>query len=73
MKNLFFFIFIPPPLLYIIFPVSMLLQGRQNRKKSMYLGPFENKILFQNKCLFLFCPYPFCSLPILLSGPIVKK
>jgi hypothetical protein len=22
----------------------------------MYLGPFQNKILFQNKCLFLFCP-----------------
>jgi hypothetical protein len=27
-------------------------------KKSMYLGPFQNKILFQNKFLFLFCP-PF--------------
>jgi hypothetical protein len=34
----------------------MVLQSRQNMKKSMYLGPFQNKILFQNKFLFLFCP-----------------
>jgi hypothetical protein len=47
----FFFIFIPPS-----FPVSMVLQGRQNMNKSMYLGSFQNKICFQNKFLFLFCP-----------------
>jgi hypothetical protein len=34
----------------------MVLQSRQNMNKSMYLGPFQNKILFQNKYLFLFCP-----------------
>jgi hypothetical protein len=30
----------------IIFTVSMVLQGRQNMKKSIYLGPFQNKFLF---------------------------
>jgi hypothetical protein len=38
----------------MIFTVSMMLQSRQNMNKSMYLGPFQNKILFQNKFLFLF-------------------
>jgi hypothetical protein len=34
----------------------------------MYLGPFQNKMLFQNKFLFLFCPpLKYFSLPILLS------
>jgi hypothetical protein len=40
----------------------------------MYLGPFQNKILFQNKFLFLFCrPLKYFSLPILLSEQIVIK
>jgi hypothetical protein len=56
---------------YIIFTVSMVLQSRQNMKKSMYLGPFQNKI-FQN--IFLFCPpLKYFSLPILLSEQIVRK
>jgi hypothetical protein len=43
----------------------MVLQGRQNIKESMYLGPFQNKILFQNKFLFLFCPpLKYFSLPV---------
>jgi hypothetical protein len=42
----------------------MVLQSRQNMNKSMYLGPFQNKILFQNKFLFLFCPLlKYFSLP----------
>jgi hypothetical protein len=54
-------------LLYIIFPVSMVLQSRQNMNNFMYLGPFQNKILFQNKYLFLFCsPLNYFSSPILL-------
>jgi putative lipase involved disintegration of autophagic bodies len=37
-------------------------------KKSMYLGRFQNKILFKNKFLFLFCPLlKYFCLPILLS------
>jgi hypothetical protein len=48
----------------------MVLQNRQN----MYLGPFQNNILFQNKFLFLFCPsLKYFSLPILLSEQIVRK
>jgi hypothetical protein len=42
----------------------------------MYLGQFQNKILFQNKFLFLFCrPLKYFSLPILLhvSEQIVRK
>jgi hypothetical protein len=71
-KKLFFFLYFYSTLLYIIVPVSMVLQGRQN----MYLGPFQNKILFQNKLLpvFLFCPLlKYYSLPILLSEQIVRK
>jgi hypothetical protein len=50
------------------------LQSRQNMKKSMYLGLFQNKILFQNKFLFLFCPpLKYFSSPILLSEQIVRK
>jgi hypothetical protein len=41
-----FFLYFYSTLLYIIFTVSMVLQGRQNMNKSMYLGPFQNKILF---------------------------
>jgi hypothetical protein len=41
-------------LLYTIFIVSMAPQSRQNMNKWMYLGPFQNKILFQNKFLFYF-------------------
>jgi hypothetical protein len=47
----------------------MVLQSRQNMKKSMYSGRFENKILFQNKFLFLF----YLRSPILLSEQIVRK
>jgi hypothetical protein len=50
------FLYFYSALLYIIFTVSMVLQSKQNMTKSMYLGPFQNKILFQNKFLFLFCP-----------------
>jgi hypothetical protein len=42
----------------------------------VFLGLFQNKILFQNKCLFLFCPpLKYFSLPvhILLSEQIVRK
>jgi hypothetical protein len=40
----------------------------------MYLGPFQNKILFQNKFVFLFYPpLKYFSLPILLSEQIVRK
>jgi hypothetical protein len=61
-------------LLYIIFIVSMVLQGRQNMKISMYLGPFQNKVLFKNKFLFLFCPpLKYFSLPIMPSEQIVRK
>jgi hypothetical protein len=57
-------------ILYIIFPVSIVLQGRQNMNKSMYLGPFQKKILFQNS-LYLFCPpLKYFSLPILISEKI---
>jgi hypothetical protein len=59
--------------LYIIFTVSMVLQSRQNMKISMYFSPFQNKILFQNKFLFLFCPLKYFSSPILLSEQIVRK
>jgi hypothetical protein len=63
-----------PTLLYIIFTVSMVLQGMQNMNKSMHLGPFQNKGLFQNKFLFLFCRLlKYFSLPILLSEQIVRK
>jgi hypothetical protein len=55
-KICFVYLYFYSTLLYIIFPVSMVLQGRQNMKKSMYLGPFHNKILFKNIFLFLFCP-----------------
>jgi hypothetical protein len=52
----------------------MVLQDRQNMNKSMYLGPFQNKILFQNKFLFLFCPpLKYFNLLILLSEQIVRK
>jgi hypothetical protein len=70
MKKIFFFLYFYSTLLYI----SMVLQSRQNMKKSMYLGPFQNKILFQNKFLFLFCPQlKYFSLPVLLSEQIVRK
>jgi hypothetical protein len=39
-------------------------------------GPFQNKVLFQNKFLFLFCPplkYFSLPVPILLSEQIVQK
>jgi hypothetical protein len=52
MKNFNCFLYFYSTLLHIIFTVSMVLQSRQNMKKSMYLGPFQNKILFQNKFLF---------------------
>jgi hypothetical protein len=65
-----FFLYFYSTLLYIICTVSMVLQGRQNMKKSMYLGPFQNKILFQNK----FCPsLKYFNLPILLNEQIVRK
>jgi hypothetical protein len=70
MKKINFFLYFYSTLLYhvyIIFTVSMVLQSRQNMNNSMYLGQFQNKILFQNKFLFLFCPplkvkyfNPFC-------------
>jgi ABC-type uncharacterized transport system substrate-binding protein len=43
-------------------------------KKSMYLGPFQNKILFQNNFFlnFVLCSNIF-SLPILLSEQRVRK
>jgi hypothetical protein len=68
MRNkLICFLYFYSTLLYIIFPVCMVLQSRQNMNKSMYLGTFHyNKILFQNKFLFLFCP-------ILPSEQIVRK
>jgi hypothetical protein len=57
----FFFLYFYSTLLYIIFTVSMVLQSRKNMKKSMYLGPFQNKFLF------LFCPpLKYFCLPILL-------
>jgi hypothetical protein len=60
MKKIVFLLY--STLLYINFTVSMVLQSRQNMKKSMYLGPFQNKILFQNKFLFLFCtPFKYFS------------
>jgi hypothetical protein len=42
-------------------------------KKSMYLGPFQNNISFQNKLLL--CPplKYFSFIPILLSEQIVRK
>jgi hypothetical protein len=78
-KKLNWFLYFYSTLLYIIFPVSMVLQGRQNMKKSMYLVPFKNKILFQNIFLFLFCPplkyfsFNTGTLPLLLSEQIVRK
>jgi hypothetical protein len=58
MSNFLFFLYFYSTLLYIILTVSMVLQGRQSLIKSMYLGlfHFQNKILFLNKFLFLFCP-----------------
>jgi hypothetical protein len=41
-KNCFLYFY--STLLYIISTASMVLQSRQNMKKSMYLGPFQNKI-----------------------------
>jgi hypothetical protein len=75
-KKIAILIYFYSPLLYIIFTVSMVLQNRQNMNKSMYfnLGPFQNKILFQNKFLFLFCPLlKYFSLLILLSEQIDRK
>jgi hypothetical protein len=74
MKKIEFFLYFYSTRLYIIFTLSMVLQGRQNMNKSMYLGRFQNKILFQNKFLFLFCPpLKYFSSSILLSEQIVRK
>jgi hypothetical protein len=53
----------------------MVLQSRQNMKKSMdrYLGPLQHKILFQNKFLFLFCPpLKYFSLPKWANSEKIK-
>jgi hypothetical protein len=73
-KKYCFSLYFYSTLLYITFTVSMVLQGKQNMKNSMYLGPFQDKSLFQNKFLFLFCPpLKYFSLPILLGEQIVRK
>jgi hypothetical protein len=52
-KNKFLYLFLfHPPLHHLHCKYG----APQNMKKSMYLGLFQNKILFQNKFLFLFCP-----------------
>jgi hypothetical protein len=39
--------------LYIIFPPSMVLQSRQNMKKSMYLGPFQQNFIPKYTFIFI--------------------
>jgi hypothetical protein len=60
LKNMRKYVYFYSTLLYIIFPVSTVLQGRQNMK----IGLFPNKILFQNKFFYFvhsnILARPFC-------------
>jgi hypothetical protein len=62
-KKLNLFLYFYSTLLYIIFTVSMVLQSRQNMKKSMYVSEqnFIPEYIFILSSTQIFLAYPFCQ------------